>query len=301
MSENDRVFFRICCVLLTLCKSDSECMFMWRDDSARVFIHLLKYERALVFAGVLVFFFTAMGAGTKRKQEVDGLHGQNGAKQPKQEQCGDGLDPMKDVLGALSCSLGPEFVSRRSGPGGMKLSYLKATDAIRMANHVFGNNGWCSELGDMSITVDKKDKVIVHAQVKAKVTVFWPDGSTTSHEDYGCGGGVPQKDLGPAREQAIKEAASDAVKRALRMFGEVLGNCLYDQDYLKWVEANRARLSGVSSKRQWSVDRLVRFCHGSIVVGSGSSDAVQSADSGQDSLCSNVEFDDEDFVVEDDF
>lgn len=38
-----------------------------------------------------------------------------------------------------------------------------------------------------------------------------------------------------AFEKCKKEATTDALKRALRNFGNVLGNCIYDQDYLKRV------------------------------------------------------------------
>lgn len=36
-------------------------------------------------------------------------------------------------------------------------------------------------------------------------------------------------------QQAQKEAVTDAVKRAMKHFGNVLGNCLYDRDYTKEV------------------------------------------------------------------
>jgi recombination DNA repair RAD52 pathway protein len=35
--------------------------------------------------------------------------------------------------------------------------------------------------------------------------------------------------------QAKKEAVTDATKRALKTFGNVLGNCLYDKEYAKEV------------------------------------------------------------------
>ena len=41
------------------------------------------------------------------------------------------------------------------------------------------------------------------------------------------------KGKGAAFEKAKKEAATDGMKRALRSFGNVLGNCLYDKEYLK--------------------------------------------------------------------
>jgi hypothetical protein len=43
------------------------------------------------------------------------------------------------------------------------------------------------------------------------------------------------KGKGAAFEKAKKEAATDGLKRALRNFGNVLGNCLYDKEYLKKV------------------------------------------------------------------
>ena len=36
-------------------------------------------------------------------------------------------------------------------------------------------------------------------------------------------------------EKARKEAVTDALKRALKSFGNVLGNCLSDKEYLKVV------------------------------------------------------------------
>ena len=36
--------------------------------------------------------------------------------------------------------------------------------------------------------------------------------------------------------QAKKEAVTDGIKRTLRMFGNVLGNCLYDKKYLQDIK-----------------------------------------------------------------
>jgi hypothetical protein len=40
---------------------------------------------------------------------------------------------------------------------------------------------------------------------------------------------------GTAIENAKKEAVSDARKRALRIFGNALGNCIYDKEHIKKV------------------------------------------------------------------
>ena len=36
-------------------------------------------------------------------------------------------------------------------------------------------------------------------------------------------------------EKARKEAVTDALKRALKSFGSVLGNCLNDKEYVRYV------------------------------------------------------------------
>ena len=43
-----------------------------------------------------------------------------------------------------------------------------------------------------------------------------------------------------AFEKAKKEATTDALKRALRSFGNLLGNCVYDKDYLKRITKVKA-------------------------------------------------------------
>lgn len=58
----------------------------------------------------------------------------------------------------------------------------------------------------------------------------------TYHEDVGFGC-AENRNKGLAIENAKKEAVSDARKRALRLFGNHLGNCLYDKEYVKKVRA----------------------------------------------------------------
>lgn len=61
----------------------------------------------------------------------------------------------------------------------------------------------------------------------------------TSHEDVGYGTGEnPRRGL--AIGNAKKEAVSDARKRALRLFGDALGNCLYDKDHLKRIRSGKS-------------------------------------------------------------
>jgi len=53
--------------------------------------------------------------------------------------------------------------------------------------------------------------------------------NTDSGKDIGYGHIENCKGKAPAFEKAKKEGTTDALKRALRNFGNLLGNCLYDK------------------------------------------------------------------------
>lgn len=105
-------------------------------------------------------------------------------------------------------------VSKRQGPGGKALSYVSGFYAIATANRVFGYDGW-------SYSVQSFREVgkgfVAHVRVEVKTA----DGVVV-REDVGWGQDDPEK--------AIKEAVTDALKRALRSFGDQFGNSLYDKD-----------------------------------------------------------------------
>lgn len=105
---------------------------------------------------------------------------------------------------------------------------------IELANDVFGFNGWSSQIKECQVDfVDEKgnDKFDLGLSVIMRVTL--KDG--TYHEDVGYGHVENFKGKGLAFEKSKKEATTDAMKRALRSFGNVLGNCIYDQTYMKEV------------------------------------------------------------------
>ena len=58
----------------------------------------------------------------------------------------------------------------------------------------------------------------------------------THTQDIGYGSADNQKSKSSAYEKAKKEAVTDAMKRALRMFGNRLGNCAYDKGFLRDVK-----------------------------------------------------------------
>jgi DNA repair and recombination protein RAD52 len=57
----------------------------------------------------------------------------------------------------------------------------------------------------------------------------------SSHEDVGYGIAEGMKSRGMALEKAKKEAISDGRKRALRLFGNGLGNCVCELLSLSFV------------------------------------------------------------------
>jgi len=91
-------------------------------------------------------------------------------------------------------------------------------------------------------------KVDVGLSVIVRVTLR--DG--TFHEDIGYGHIENCKTKAAAFEKAKKEGTTDALKRALRSFGNVLGNCIYDKEYLSKVTKVKAPPS------KWNVDNLHR-------------------------------------------
>ncbi|KAI1820174.1 hypothetical protein F4861DRAFT_533877 [Xylaria intraflava] len=135
----------------------------------------------------------------------------------------------------LEKQLGPEYLSSRSGPSGQKVHYIAAEKCIALANEVFGFNGWSSSIQNIQVDfVDENPQTLkISLGLSVIVRVTLRDG--TYHEDIGYGHIENCKGKAAAFEKAKKEGTTDALKRALRSFGNVLGNCIYDKDYLSKV------------------------------------------------------------------
>ncbi|KAF9269371.1 recombination protein Rad52 [Marasmius fiardii PR-910] len=136
----------------------------------------------------------------------------------------------------LNQKLGPEYISTRPGPsGGPKLIYAEGWKVINLANEVFGFNGWSSSI--TSLTTDfidyNQETKRFNVGVTAIVRVTLRDG--VYHEDVGYGLLENSKSKGMALDKCRKEAVTDGLKRALRNFGNLLGNCLYDKSYTQEV------------------------------------------------------------------
>lgn len=131
--------------------------------------------------------------------------------------------------------LGPEYISQRPAPGGGRVPYLEGRKAIELANDLFGFNGWRSEVRNVQVDYfDDHDKQGPYdLGLSATVRVTLKDGSY--HEDIGYAHAENVDTRFMAFEKCKKEAVTDGMKRALRCFGNVLGNCLYNRNFTKEV------------------------------------------------------------------
>lgn len=130
----------------------------------------------------------------------------------------------------LSRKLHPDHV-RPPSKFGPKGDYIEGWHAIAEANRIFGFGGWsytlldCRCVSERDRTIGREAKPGFGVTYTATVRVA-VDGVT--RDDVGAGHGY-DVDCGLAHESAIKEAVTDALKRALRTFGNPFGLALYDR------------------------------------------------------------------------
>lgn len=131
------------------------------------------------------------------------------------------------VLAELEKPLSASAIRQRE-QNGVKLSYIEGHHAIREANRIFGFAGWDRKTTDPVMVqceqVDGKWRVSYTARCTITIVV-----EGTERQGVGFGQGI-DRDLGRAHESAIKEAETDAMKRALMTFGDPFGLALYDKE-----------------------------------------------------------------------
>jgi len=131
--------------------------------------------------------------------------------------------------------LNSEIASNRvktRAKGNINLSYLEGFDVINTANVVFGYGNWSysiSKLEQVSQETNQNQNFVVCYKSIVTVTVHDEEHlKQIIREDVGTGIGI-SKTLSDAHEGASKEAVTDALKRALRGFGNQFGLSLYDK------------------------------------------------------------------------
>ncbi|XP_023957734.2 DNA repair protein RAD52 homolog isoform X5 [Chrysemys picta bellii] len=142
-------------------------------------------------------------------------------------------DEYQAIQNALRQRLGPEYISSRQAGGGQKVCYIEGHRVISLANEMFGYNGWAHSVTQQNVDFVDLNNGKFYVGVCAFVKVQLKDGSY--HEDVGYGVSEGLKSKALSLEKARKEAVTDGLKRALKCFGNALGNCILDKDYLRSV------------------------------------------------------------------
>lgn len=117
---------------------------------------------------------------------------------------------------------------KKFGPKG---DYIESWHAISEANRIFGHFEWSATNARLECVSEKSRKIGKEQKDGWGVTYVCTreivvDGVIRHGTGAGHGYDV---DLGLAHESAVKEAESDAEKRALRTFGNPFGLALYDK------------------------------------------------------------------------
>ena len=132
--------------------------------------------------------------------------------------------------------------------------YVDGYHVLTEANRIFGHGGWSYEITRLEQT---------HGQV------FSLTGNNGPYEQYRCsffctvrvniggviregaavgtGNGKPEN-MGDVIESAVKESETDALKRALRSFGNTFGLALYEKDKAKRQVGNAAEVDEAVSR-----------------------------------------------------
>lgn len=135
------------------------------------------------------------------------------------------------ALAHLAQPLDRSLISEREARDGRILQYIEGWAVINQANRLFGYDGWGAEVvGEvnfrpLSLTDTASDTPLAVAAYMATVRVTVR--GCPARSDVGCG--FVAADTPEAHEAAYKGAVTDALKRALRFFGDQFGNGLYDR------------------------------------------------------------------------
>ena len=135
----------------------------------------------------------------------------------------------KAINPELNKKLDPAAV--KPAPQGKFGDYVDGYHVVSEANRIFGNGGWSYEITRLAEThratvqTPRGEQVRVSylCTVKVHVGDTFKEGSAV-----GMGSGKPDN-LGDVIESAVKEAETDALKRALRTYGNTFGLALYDK------------------------------------------------------------------------
>lgn len=171
---------------------------------------------------------------------------------------------------ALAAPLSRDNVKTRD-QSGRKLSYIEGWVVIKEANRIFGFDGWTRETIDLKC-VSEREREIGASKAPgwgvtyiARVRIMVGD---LIREGCGTGHGI-DRDVGQAHESALKEAETDAMKRAFMTFGNPFGLALYDKEQAevesqprtppKPPAANPAPQDRAQKAREWALGQIPKI------------------------------------------
>lgn len=137
------------------------------------------------------------------------------------------------ISAELNKKLDPSAI--KPAPKGKFGDYVDGYHVISEANRIFGNGGWSYEITRLEQTHGQiftlqgqngpyeQYRCSFLCTVKVTVGETFKEGSAV-----GMGNGKPEN-MGDVIESAVKEAETDALKRALRTYGNTFGLALYDK------------------------------------------------------------------------
>jgi DNA recombination protein Rad52 len=218
---------------------------------------------------------TAVEGSAKRKRggaEVDG--GGSGVRRRVRKESRDAaVRSRKEVKDLLDAVASPLLLSLRPGPGGQMVGYLSGNNCVALANHVFGFDGWWSETLE-SCQVGKTEVQGNRSTVawRTKVVIMLSEhlgGARRSDTGYGH---ATEGQEATAMEKAAKESVTDALKRALFLFGNVF-SCFKDKQFLAVAKAAKMKAGSVEYPLEaavnpwgWSV-KVANASNGRVAVG----------------------------------
>jgi DNA repair and recombination protein RAD52 len=135
-----------------------------------------------------------------------------------------------EVSKHLKAPLDPAAI--KPPPQGKFGEYVDGLHVIREANRIFGFDGWSYTVERLEqssygiVETGRGPQLRCSYLCAVRVCV---DGVTREGLAVGIGSGKPEN-AGDVIESAVKEAETDALKRALRTFGNTFGLALYDKD-----------------------------------------------------------------------
>lgn len=134
---------------------------------------------------------------------------------------------MTDIQKQLSTDVPAEYITQRSGAGGIKLDYVTGRFVKQRLNEIFGWDGWSMEVLDVKLFPDEctafahvRLTVQTHINMvgdEMKKVIITRDGLAYGHGRKGAEG----------FDFAIAESVTDALKRAAVTLGQNLGLSLY--------------------------------------------------------------------------